>query len=162
MTKLYSQLEELLKAIKTAKKPHKMKLPPPPVPEDHPTNIPKRDLPKLLKEETDKSNYGKWPAKGPVQDHPVHAPFPKSSGGDKDNYGKGTSSDKHSMAEGQDRIHHVVVKKGESCSVAKNGQWSMDKAEKVKISKRPEAPDPNPSKCTNKSNCQCFSCRQNR
>jgi hypothetical protein len=53
--------------------------------------------------------------------------------------------------------------------VGKNdSQWSLDKAdEKPKEVKKPkksklEAPNPNPGQCTNKQDCQCFQCRQNR
>ena len=52
------------------------------------------------------------------------------------------------------------ITKGETCSVSKNGQWSMDKAEKVKV---PTKPAPPPSDCTGNGNtCGCSNCRQNR
>ena len=145
MDKFHSKLEELLKAVKAAKK---IKLPPPPPPEDHPSSIPERDVKNIInKEETDKSNYARRSKvpDGGVLEHPEHAPFPKSSGGDAENYGKGTSSDKTNMSSGSPR-HHIIkvskekqtnpanlvnepksMKKGETCSVAKNGQWSLKK-----------------------------------
>ena len=173
MDKFRTKLEELLKAVKAAKKRGLPAMPPRPAPEDHPSSIPERDVKNIInKEETDKSNYGRWPdapKDGGVQDHPDHAPFPKSSGGDAENYGKGTSSDKHSMSSGSPRHHVIRVSKEKQTNPANlvntpksmkhknNSQWSLDKAE------APKKPAPAPKDCTgNGDTCQCGNCRQNR
>jgi hypothetical protein len=127
MDKLRTKLEELLKAVKASKK----KLPAVPEthiePTEHPSSIPKRDLPKILKQEKS-TTPGIWPEpSGGVQDHPKLPRLDADDGKEAINtYGKGTSSDKPSMASGQPRIHHVKLPKKSKTKLAKNGQWTLE------------------------------------